>query len=155
MPKAKSNIPAAGIAESQWINKLNNKTLFLIWLTCVLIYLAGVWGMDIPFDIFNISLLTNLCVLPVIFRKSAPLKVENPIDYVRFCEEYLYVGDLKVPISNIRKVALDSVGEYGYFSLPYNHIAPAGVPNFMFPAHSVSPFKQYLIDNLNDIKFIS
>lgn len=123
-------------------------------MTCILLYLACVWSVDISFDIFVISFLTNICLLPIILRKNTARRVEDPIEYVNVCEDNLYVGDLKVPISNIKKVAIDSVGADGYFSLPYNHIAPVGVPNFSFPAQRIPAFKKYLIECIGDVEFV-
>ncbi|WP_017218359.1 hypothetical protein [Pseudoalteromonas sp. NJ631] len=137
------------------ISKVSNKKLFLVWTACILIYLVYVGATESSFSILVISGLTNICLLPLILRKHAPLTVKDPIEYVKFNEVVLLMGELKIPTSKIKKVALDVLGEDAYFSLPYNQISPGQIPSFVFPAVKIATFKSYLMDNLSEIEFIT
>ncbi|EIE1275486.1 hypothetical protein RGL42_002694 [Vibrio parahaemolyticus] len=136
-------------------SKVSNKTLFLVWTASVLLYLSCVWILDISFNLLVVSGLTNLCLFPLIMRKNGPLKIENPVEYVYFNKGNLLMGELKIPIVNIKKVALDSIGDDAYFSMPYNHIASVGVPSFVFPAEKIDIFKSHLIANIQEVEFVT
>ncbi|MEQ2354956.1 hypothetical protein [Pseudoalteromonas piscicida] len=137
------------------ISKVSNKKLFLVWTACILIYLAYIGATESSFSILVISGLTNICLLPLILRKYAALKVKDPVEFVKFNEDILLMGELKIPTSKIKKVALDIVGDDAYFSLPYNQISPGEIPSFVFPAVNIATFKSYLMDNLSEIEFIT
>ncbi len=141
--------------ESPVTSKVSNKTLFLVWTASVLLYLSCVWILDISFNLLVVSGITNLCLCPLIMRKNGPLKIENPIEYVDFNKGNLLMGELKIPIVNIKKVALDSIGDDAYFSMPYNHIASVGVPSFVFPAEKIDIFKSHLIANIQEVEFVT
>ncbi|WP_207802747.1 hypothetical protein, partial [Vibrio parahaemolyticus] len=93
------------------IGNISKKTLFLVWTASVLLYLSCVWILDISFSLLVLSGLTNLCLFPLIMRKNGALKIENPVEYVYFKKGNLIMGELKIPIDNIKKIALDSVGD--------------------------------------------
>ncbi len=137
------------------ISKISNKTLFVVWTVSVLLYLSCVWIFDISFSLLVVSGLTNLCLFPLIIRKNGQLKIENPVEYVYFHKGNLLMGELKIPINNIKRVALDIVGDDAYFSLPYNHVAPVGVPSFVFPAEKINTFKSHLSANIQEVEFVS
>lgn len=141
--------------ESLVISKISKKTLYLIWTASVLLYLSYVWLLDISFSLLVLSGLTNLCLLPLIIRKSGALKIENPVEYVYFKKGNLIMGEVRIPIENIKKIALDSVDEDAYFSLPYNHIASVGVPSFMFPVEKIDAFKNHLRSNIQEVEFVT
>ena len=141
--------------ESPVTSKVSNKTLFLVWTASILLYLSCVWILDISFNLLVVSGLTNLCLFPLIMRKNGPLKIENPVEYVYFNKGNLLMGELKIPIVNIKKVALDSIGDDAYFSMPYNHIASVGVPSFVFPAEKIDIFKSHLIVNIQEVEFVT
>ena len=136
-------------------SRLSYKTLFSVWIINVLIYLTWVWRFDLPFVILVISFLSNICILPILMQKNTQLSVDDAVEFVNFHAGNMCIGELKIPISRIKKVAIDSIGTDGFFSLPYNHIASLGVPNFTFPAENIPSFKQYLIENLRDVEFIT
>lgn len=137
------------------IRNISNKKLFLVWAASILLYLFYVMASDVSFNILMISGLTNICLLPLIIRKNGPLQIDNPIEYIKFNKGNLLMGDLKIPISKIKKVAIDYVGEDAYFSLPYNHISPIGVPNFVFPVGQITSLKSYLNENIKGVEFVT
>ncbi len=141
--------------ESPVIGNISKKTLFLVWTASVLLYLSCVWILDISFSLLVLSGLTNLCLFPLIMRKNGALKIENPVEYVYFKKGNLIMGELKIPIDNIKKIALDSVGDDAYFSLPYNQIASVGVPSFVFPVEKINAFKSHLSANMQEVEFVT
>jgi hypothetical protein len=66
------------------IRNISNKKLFLIWAASILLYLFYVLASDVSFNILMISGLTNICLLPLILRRNAPLQIDNPIEYIKF-----------------------------------------------------------------------
>ncbi|QFT53284.1 hypothetical protein [Microbulbifer sp. THAF38] len=82
--------------------------------------------------------------------------IDDPISYVRFDGEFMIIGDLSIKKSAIRKIAIDSVKDRGYFSLPYNQLSPGKIPEFVFPSNKVISFCEYLKQEFpSNVEFIT
>lgn len=137
------------------VSKISKKTLFLVWTASVFLYLSCIWLLDFSFSLLVLSGLTNLCLFPLFITKNDPLRIENPVEYVYFKKGNLIMGNIKIPIENIKKIALDSIGDDAYFSLPYNPITSVGAPSFLFPVEKINAFKNHLITNIREVEFIT
>ncbi|GIC76905.1 hypothetical protein [Moritella sp. F3] len=60
------------------------------------------------------------------------------------------VGAVTFPIISIRQVALDTVKNEGYFSLPLDQSLPGVVPEFIFPAAKIDELTYHLKKHLSD-----
>lgn len=68
----------------------------------------------------------------------------------------MIIGDLSIKKSAIRKIAIDSVKDRGYFSLPYNQLSPGKIPEFVFPSNKVISFCEYLKQEFpSNVEFIT
>ena len=136
---------------------LNDKSTFKLWLVVVSSYLLFVFLGGQEFDFVWFIALSNIALLPGIFHRSTLLenKIDDPLAYVSIAQDHMYIGNDKFKLTDIRKVALEAVGQDAYFSLPYNQIKPGQTPNMVFPANRVAEFEQYLRNHLtHDVVFI-
>lgn len=136
---------------------LNDKSTFILWLTVLVSYALFVFIANKDFDLVWLLALSNLALFPSLFYRSNLLenKVDDPLDYVSFDKEYMYVGKEKLKVADIRKVALEAVGQVAYFSLPYNQVKPGHIPNMIFAADKMAEFKQYMKRHLaSNVVFI-
>jgi hypothetical protein len=136
------------------INNMSDKKIFTAWAVCIFIYLVYVGTTKSALSISVIITLTSICIFPLILRKNTLLRVKDPMDYVKFSEGSVIIGEIKISTPKIKKVALDIVEGDVYFSLPYNQISAGVTPSFIFPSSEVATFKRYLTDNLNEIEFV-
>ncbi|WP_444891492.1 hypothetical protein [Microbulbifer sp. DLAB2-AA] len=82
--------------------------------------------------------------------------IEDPVSHVRFDGEFILIGDHSIKRSEIRKVAIDSVKDRGYFSLPYNQISPGEIPEFIFPSSKFTSFRAHLQKEFDtNVEFIT
>ncbi|MGO4892936.1 hypothetical protein [Flavobacterium sp. W21_SRS_FM6] len=83
-----------------------------------------------------------------------PNMVENPLRYVRFENNLLWIGDTSVNAREVQKIALDSAGKLGYCSLPFNQES-GGVPQFSFPAEDIERLRAHFKQVLANVEFIT
>lgn len=137
------------------IKNISLKTSILVWTLSVLLYSLYVWLSDSTFSFLVISGVTNICLLPFIFKKTAPLNVDNPVNYIQFKQDNMLIGELTIPTAKIKKIGLENMEDEAYFSLPYNHIPKVGIPYFMFPQSQFNALKQHLSQNIEGVEFIT
>ncbi|KMT65166.1 hypothetical protein [Catenovulum maritimum] len=74
--------------------------------------------------------------------------VQNPTDYLRFSNDEIVFNNHRFMQNNIRKVAIEPVGDVVYFSLPFNPIAPGVIAGFRFPVQLKDNFESYILSHL-------
>lgn len=136
---------------------LNDKSTFVLWLTVIVCYSLFVLIGGKQFDWVWFLALSNIALFPGLFHRSSLIenKIDDPLAHVSFKNGCMFIGEVNLKVSDIRKVALDAVGQDAYFSLPYNQVKPGQIPNMIFAAGKMTEFKQHLKKNLpSDVVFI-
>ena len=98
--------------------------------------------------VFNLVWIVKWC------QSMPDTTVKDPVNYVTFNDGHIQFGSASIPIHKVTRVALETIREHCYFSLPYNPTTPGNPPGFVFPASKVAEFKHYLQAELGDITFI-
>ncbi|GHG06357.1 hypothetical protein [Thalassotalea marina] len=136
---------------------ISEKSIFLLWLLSICSYLLFVFITDSKLEMVWLLAISNIAIFPSLFKRSKlpENRVVEPKNHVRFIKGDMYIGDAKVRVSEVRKVALETVEQDAYFSLPYNHVKLGEIPNMVFSADKAQEFKAYLKTHLsNDVVFI-
>lgn len=121
-----------------------------LWVLAILGYSAitALFGLD--FSLQPIISLSAMVFFIVFSRRYRQQYIEDPVLYIVFDDINMSVGLATLPITSIRQVALDTVKNEGYFSLPLNHSLPGVVPEFIFPAAKIDELTNHLKKNLPD-----
>jgi hypothetical protein len=121
------------------------KLLFGVILSYFMV--IAIFGFD-----FNLLYLiyVSTAVAPIIAaRHSNQPFIDDPVSYITFDGTNMIMGSTTLPISAIKQVALDTVNNEGYFSLPLHHYSPGVIPGFIFPAIKKEVLKTHLQSNLS------
>lgn len=110
----------------------------------ILLAVAGV----LEFELITFQLMFCLGLLFLPRSHLKPKLVDDPVAHIQFIDDQIVVGETSLPISKIRKVALDKDERYGYFSLPFNHIKPGVFPNFIFSPERFDSLNMHLKQGL-------
>jgi len=127
-----------------------------LWLVAILGYCSVIAVFDFDFNVHFALLISSMIFCIAFNRKNNPQYIQNPVSYILFDSINMTIGTTVLPVSSIRKVALDTVKNEGYFSLPLNHFSSGVVPEFIFPAAKVDELTIYLKLHLPDsVEFIT
>ncbi|WP_444883588.1 hypothetical protein [Microbulbifer sp. PSTR4-B] len=131
------------------------KTL-VFWSILLLTYVVTLYLPESEPFWKTILITTALIYLATNREKFQQPIIEDPVSYVRFDGEFILIGDHSIKRSEIRKVAVDSVKDRGYFSLPYNQISPGEIPEFTFPSSKITSFRAHLQKEFDtNVEFIT
>ncbi|WP_444938247.1 hypothetical protein [Microbulbifer sp. JMSA002] len=131
------------------------KTL-VFWSILLLTYVVTLYLPESEPFWKTILITTALIYLATNREKFQQPIIEDPVSYVRFDGEFIFIGDHSIKRSEIRKVAVDSVKDRGYFSLPYNQISPGEIPEFTFPSSKIISFRAHLQKEFDtNVEFIT
>ncbi|WP_444887866.1 hypothetical protein [Microbulbifer sp. JMSA008] len=131
------------------------KTL-VFWSILLLTYVVTLYLPESEPFWKTILITTALIYLATNRKKFQQPIIEDPVSYVRFDGEFIFIGDHSIKRSEIRKVAVDSVKDRGYFSLPYNQISPGEIPEFTFPSSKITSFRAHLQKKFDtNVEFIT
>ncbi|WP_444899214.1 hypothetical protein ACJJIX_09525 [Microbulbifer sp. VAAC004] len=131
------------------------KTL-VFWSILLLTYVVTLYLPESEPFWKTILITTALIYLATNRKKFQQPIIEDPVSHVRFDGEFIFIGDHSIKRSEIRKVAIDSVKDRGYFSLPYNQISPGEIPEFIFPSSKFTSFRAHLQKEFDtNVEFIT
>lgn len=138
------------------LNMVDRMHPMILWMIAILSYsvVTVLLGLDFSFQpIMALSAMVFVIGFSRLYRQQY---IEDPVSYIAFDDINMSVGSATFPITSIRQVALDTVKNEGYFSLPLNHSSPGVVPEFIFPAVKIDALTNYLKKHLPDsVEFIT
>lgn len=136
----------------------SKKKIFLVWFALVTLYIAYVVATDALFEWLTFSIITNTGLLPLLMinhsEEQMNSKVDDAIAHFTVADDKVIIGDNQVPITKVKRVAIEVVDNYGYCSLPFNHMSPGVVPSFIFPKEQYEALKQHVASNLPNAQII-
>jgi hypothetical protein len=134
------------------------KTIFLVWLTLVTLYILYVVSTDALFEWLTFSIITYTGLLPLIMinynEELMQSKVDDAVAHFTVTGDKVVIGDDQVPIVKVKRVAIEVVDDYGYCSLPFNHMSPGVVPSFIFPKEQYEDLKKHVVSKLPKVQII-
>lgn len=138
------------------LNMVDRMHPMKLWMIAILSYSAVTVLLGLDFSIQLIMALSAMVFVIGFSRRYRQQYIEDPVSYIAFDDINMSVGSVTFPISSIRQVALDTVKNEGYFSLPLNQSLPGVMPEFIFPAAKVDELTNHLKKNLPDsVEFIT
>lgn len=136
----------------------SKKRIFFIWLTLVTLYILYVVATDALFEWLTFSIITNTGLLPLMMINHSEevmnSKVGDAVAHFTVTDDKVIIGDDQLPIDKVKRVAIEVVDNYGYCSLPFNHMSPGVVPSFIFPKHQHEALKQHVATKLPNAQII-
>ncbi|MBN8430418.1 hypothetical protein JF535_06065 [Microbulbifer salipaludis] len=135
--------------------KKYNVRMLALWSVIAIAYCAFVFLTEYDFKLFELSVITNVFLLIVLFKENGPPRVEDPISFVKFSDGKLKFSDVSIPIDKINKIALEIVEKDCYFTLPYNQLEPGKFPTFVFPSRKFEDFKNHIMTGLGPVEIIT
>ncbi|OOF10248.1 MULTISPECIES: hypothetical protein [unclassified Salinivibrio] len=133
----------------------NKIRMLVLWFVIVIVYCTIALLTEYDFKFLELSAITNVFLLIVLFKENGPQRVEDPISFVKFSDGKIEFSEVSIPVDNINKVALEIVEKDCYFSLPYNQIEPGKFPSFVFPSKKLEEFKNYIMAGLGPVEIIT
>ena len=130
------------------------RIMFAIWLFLSILFLAYRFFIDkfwVVETFYGLLWLSYPFWLLQLFKGPKPLVISDPSNYVRFNAELMQIGEAKIEIKKVQKVALDVVEQQVYFSLPFNSNR---LPTFVFAEEQLEDFKAHLAKGLGKIEYV-
>jgi hypothetical protein len=119
-----------------------------LWLLTIFVYLAYVGFTDESLSILFLSGITNILLLPLYWTKfrqdEMNNRISNPVEHFRVENNLVTIGDSKLPLEKVKRVAIDLQDDIAYCSLPFNHIKPGVYPSFTFPAELAEALTRHI-----------
>ncbi|MEP1554692.1 MAG: hypothetical protein ABJJ44_02020 [Paraglaciecola sp.] len=119
-----------------------------LWLLMIVAYLAYLGLTDESLSILVLSGITNLLLLPLYWtnfkQEEMNNRVSNPVEHFRIENNLVTIGDSKLPVEKVKRVAIDVQDKVAYCSLPFNHIKPGIFPNFTFASEQADELKRHI-----------
>lgn len=119
-----------------------------LWLLVIFAYVAYVSITDQSLSLLSLSAITNILILPMIWtqyrQEEMNTWISNPVEHFRIENNLVEIGDDKLPVEKVKRVAIDVQDKIAYCSLPFNHIKPGIFPNFTFPAELGDELKRHI-----------
>ena len=132
------------------LNLINGMHPVKLWISAILGYCAVIAVLGFDFNVMTVITISSMTFLIAFNRKNNPKYIDDPVSYIIFDDINMTIGSTTLPISSIRQVALDTVKNEGYFSLPLNQSSPGTVPAFIFPAVRIDELSTHLKNHLPD-----
>jgi hypothetical protein len=137
---------------------LTHKNVILVLIAISLTYLIYTLLVGSDLNWLHFLLLINLIGLSFTLKNVKHTDhniIEDPIAFVSFDGPLMWIGNTAININEIRKLTLDTAGNDGFFSLPYNQISSGKTPSFTFPACQFEAFRAHLREGLPKAQFIT
>lgn len=119
-----------------------------LWLLMMFAYFAYLGLTDESLSILVLSGITNLFLLPLYWtnfkQEEMNNQVSNPVEHFRIENNLVMIGDSKLPLEKVKRVAIDVQDNIAYCSLPFNHIKPGIFPNFSFASEQADELKRHI-----------